>query len=218
MLLELLPETSLFSIWLIKYGSFALFFLLSLGIIALPVPEETLMVVSGILMHNGKLNIPFTIFFSYAGAITGITMSYFMGRTAGNFLLQRYGMWIGITEARLKKAHYWFERLGKWLLVVGYFIPGIRHLTGFSAGATSMKFSHFALFAYSGAILWVSVFLALGYFVGNYCLALYDQLENIDLILIAAAVALFLVLVYLVKRSIKRAFSRKVVLFKKREK
>ena len=194
------PETSLFSLWLIKYGSFALFLMLSLGIIALPIPEETLMVVAGILMQKGKLNIPLTILFSYGGAMCGITVSYFLGRTAGSYLIQKYGAWVGITRARLEKAHYWFERLGKWLLLVGYFIPGVRHFTGFSAGTTYMKFSHFALFAYTGAFLWVSLFLSLGYFLGNYCLSFYNELEDIDILAIVIALIAVILAVYLLRR------------------
>jgi membrane protein DedA with SNARE-associated domain len=204
-MMEILPDSNVLSLWLTQYGSFVLFIMLSLGIIALPIPEETLMVLAGILMHKGTLNIPLTVLFAYAGAICGISMSYLLGRTAGNFLLHRYGAWIGITRERLEKAHYWFERLGKWLLLVGYFIPGVRHLTGFSAGTTYMKFSHFALFAYSGALLWVSIFLSLGYFVGNFGLALYEELEDIDIILIAIAVVALFALIYVIKKSIKKA-------------
>lgn len=203
--MEVLPDTSLLSLWLIKYGSFVLFIMLSLGIIALPIPEETLMVIAGVLMHKGKLNIPLTVLFAYAGTICGISVSYLLGRTAGNFLLQRYGVWIGITHERLEKAHSWFERLGKWLLLIGYFIPGVRHFTGFCAGTTYMKFSHFALYAYSGAILWVSLFLSLGYFVGNYCFSLYEKLEAIDLITIGLFVLAFIVLVYVIKKRIKKS-------------
>ena|ERR1700722_2819364 len=203
--MDVLPDTSsLLSLWLIKYGSFVLFIMLSLGIIALPIPEETLMVIAGILMHKGKLNIPLTILFAYAGTICGISVSYWVGRTAGSYLIHKYGIWVGITKARLEKAHYWFERLGKWLLLVGYFIPGVRHLTGFSAGTTYMKFSHFALYAYTGAILWVSLFLGLGYFVGNYCLSLYDRLENIDLVVIAIIIIAAIFLIYVIRRRIKK--------------
>lgn len=202
--MEVLPEVDIFSLWLTKYGSFVLFFLLSLGILALPIPEETLMVMSGILMSKGKLNIPLTIFFCYAGTIAGITTSYFFGRTAGHYLINKYGRWVGITHARLEKAHVWFSKLGKWLLVVGYFIPGIRHFTGFSAGTTTMRYSQFALFAYSGAVMWVSVFLSLGYFLGNYCLECYEKLEEIDLISIAVLIiAVALTIVIIRRRSLK---------------
>jgi membrane protein DedA with SNARE-associated domain len=203
--MDILSDTSILSLWLTKYGSFVLFIMLSLGIIALPIPEETLMVIAGVLMHKGRLNIPLTVLFAYAGTIAGITTSYFLGRTVGNFFIHKYGVWVGITHERLEKAHYWFERLGKWLLLIGYFIPGIRHLTGFTAGATYMKFSHFALFAYTGAILWVSLFLSLGFFVGTYCLSLYDKLEDIDLITIALIIVAIFVLIYIIKKRIRKA-------------
>jgi membrane protein DedA with SNARE-associated domain len=162
------------------------------------------MVLSGVLMSKGKLNIPLTIFFCYTGAITGITTSYFLGRTAGHFFMIKYGRWVGITSQRLEKAHRWFERFGKWLLVIGYFIPGVRHFTGFSAGTTSMRYSQFALFAYSGAILWVSIFLSLGYFLGSYCLDCYEKMEALDLIAIALLIVGVIVAVMIVRhRSVK---------------
>ncbi len=201
--MEMAQETDVLTLWLIQYGSFILFFMLSLGILALPIPEETLMVVAGVLMHKGKLNIPFTIMFAYAGTICGITMSYILGRTAGSFLVKKYGRWIGITAARLEKAHRWFSRLGKWILCVGYFIPGIRHLTGFSAGTTYMEYSQFALYAYSGAIVWVSMFLSLGYFLGIYCLECYEKMETLDLIALLVVLVSVLLAAYFVHKKIK---------------
>jgi membrane protein DedA with SNARE-associated domain len=201
--MEILQETDQLTLWLIQYGSFILFIMLSLGILALPIPEETLMVIAGVLMHKSKLNIPLTILFSYAGTITGITMSYFLGRTAGSFLVKKYGKWIGITEQKLAKAHHWFTRLGKWLLCVGYFIPGIRHLTGFSAGTTYMQFSQFALFAYTGAILWVSIFLSLGYFLGIYCLEYYERLEAFDLVVLLLIAAAAAIAILMIRKKIK---------------
>ncbi len=43
--MDFLPGIDTFSIWLMQYGSIILFVLLTVGIIALPVPEETLMVI-----------------------------------------------------------------------------------------------------------------------------------------------------------------------------
>jgi undecaprenyl-diphosphatase len=50
---------------------------------------------------------------------------------------------------------------------VGYFIPGVRHLTGYVAGASELSFSNFALFAYTGAFCWAATFITLGYFLGE---------------------------------------------------
>ena len=175
--MDFLLDNEILANWLIQYGSIFLFVLLVLGIIILPVPEETLMVLAGILMSKGNLNIPFTILAAYAGSICGITISYMLGRTGGNYLIHKYGSWIGITEKQLVKVHNWFDRFGKWTLLIGYFIPGLRHFTGFASGMTCLEFKQFALFAYSGAIIWVTTFLSVGYFFGNYCFSIFENVE-----------------------------------------
>ncbi len=175
--MDILLDNELLSNWLIQYGSIALFVLLVSGIIILPVPEETLMVLSGVLMSKGSLNIPLTILAAYAGSICGISISYLLGRTAGHYLISKYGNKIGISQAHLDQVHNWFERFGKWTLMIGYFIPGVRHFTGFVSGMTRMDFKHFALFAYTGAIIWVSTFLSLGYFSGNFLFSFFKNLE-----------------------------------------
>jgi len=40
-------------------------------------------------------------------------------------------------------------------------------LTAFAAGMSDLEAPQFALFAYTGAVLWVSAFLSLGYFLGD---------------------------------------------------
>jgi membrane protein DedA with SNARE-associated domain len=175
--MDYLPEKEALTYWLINYGGFALFGLLALGIIALPVPEETLMVVAGILIDNGQLHIIPTFIAAYAGSVCGITVSYLLGKTAGHYFLEKYGSWVGMTPEKYQKVHNWFERYGKWSLLYGYFIPGVRHFTGFSAGMAELEYKHFAIFAYTGALIWVTTFLSIGYIFGNYWLKLFEEIE-----------------------------------------
>lgn len=172
--MDFLAEGSSLSLWLVQYGAFALFGLLALGIFALPVPEESLMVAAGLLMSNGNVAIGSTFLAALLGSICGISMSYLVGRTAGHYVVTKYGRWVGLTERRMKKAHRWFEQFGTWALLVGYFIPGVRHFTGLCAGSTDLEPSRFILFAWSGALLWVSTFLSVGYFFGDCCIALLN--------------------------------------------
>lgn len=153
--------------WIVQYGYPGLTALLMLGIVGLPVPDETLLVFSGFLIFQGKLNPLPTFIAGFAGAVSGITISYFLGRTLGRSVVDRYGKYLHITAAHLDRVERWFERIGDWLLAVGYFIPGVRHFTALTAGIAGLPFARFALFAYSGAAIWVAFFLALGYFVGD---------------------------------------------------
>jgi membrane protein DedA with SNARE-associated domain len=155
------------NLWLTQYGSFSLFVLLALGIFALPLPDETIMVFAGVLISKQQLQVTPTLFACILGALCGMTLSYFIGRTAGTWLIKKYGHWIRLTETRMQRVHNWFERIGCWTLPIGYFIPGVRHLTGYAAGITKLEYRKFALFAYSGGIAWSATFISIGYFLGN---------------------------------------------------
>lgn len=183
--------------WLNQYGSLALFGLLALGVLALPIPDETLLIAAGVLISKGKLDILPTLLASYAGSMTGITLSYLIGRTAGSYLVHKYGRWIGITETHYQKVHQWFRRFGKWLLLFGYFIAGVRHLTGYAAGTSELDYRQFAIFAYTGAIVWASLFLSLGYFFGNKVMSYLEPLLDKYGVWLVFIAGILLILIYI---------------------
>jgi membrane protein DedA with SNARE-associated domain len=153
--------------WITQYGYLAIFFLLMFGIVGLPIPDETLLTFSGYLIYQGRLVLPLAFATALAGSMSGITLSYWLGRTFGLALIHRYGKYVRVTEEHIHKAHAWFERVGHWGLTFGYFVPAVRHLTAYAAGMSDVRPHQFAIFAYAGAILWVSSFLTLGYFLGE---------------------------------------------------
>lgn len=176
--MEEMIQLNALEVWLLQWGSLALFFMLAVGIIALPVPEETLMVIAGALVRAEKLHLEATFIASLLGSICGITVSYYLGKGLGHYLIQRFGKWLHIGKSQVTKAHNWFERYGGWALFIGYFIPGVRHFTGFSAGVASLEYPKFAIFAYTGALFWVTTFLSIGYFFGGYCSKVCGLLEH----------------------------------------
>lgn len=198
--MECIPGNETFFYWINTYGSIVLFFLLAAGIIALPIPEETLMALSGVLMSQGHLHIPSTIAAAYLGSICGITVSYLLGRSAGGYLLKHYGHWLGVKEKHL----LFVRQYGKWALLIGYFIPGVRHITGFSFGMANARFTQFALFAYTGALIWVATFLSIGYFFGEYCFFIFESIElKLDWIIISFALACLLYMIYLFRNGFR---------------
>lgn len=208
--MDYLPDLETLSHWLLEYGSIALFILLALGIIAIPVPEETLMVIAGTLMASGFLHIVPTIIAAFLGSVCGITTSYFLGHTVGIYFVHKYGPYVGIKKATIAKVHVWFEKYGKWAVFIGYFVPGIRHFTGFVAGTSDLRFSQFALFAYTGALVWVSTFLSFGYFFGNYCVNHCENLELADtrILIVGGALVLIVLGLWAVKKRRTRKPSK----------
>jgi len=154
--------------WVATYGYFAIFGLLVAGIVGLPVPDEFLLTGCGFLIYRGQL-LPIPTFASaLAGSISGITCSYIIGRTLGwKFLHSRPGRLLHIRDQQIQRVHDWFNRIGHWALMIGYFIPGVRHFTAIVAGTSKLEYHGFAVFAYLGALMWVSTFLFVGYHFGS---------------------------------------------------
>ena len=168
--------------WLSAYGAPALFVLLALGVVGLPVPDETLLLLAGLLIRQGRLHPVNATAAALAGAMTGITLSYGLGRFAGFPLLERYGPRVHVDAAAIARVRAWYDRSGKWLLAGGYFIPGVRHLTAVVAGASKLPGATFVTFAYTGAAMWVCCFLVIGYVLGDQWRGLVANLYRHSLI------------------------------------
>ena len=189
--------------WLAQYGYMGLFLALVAGIVGAPMPDETLLTVAGYLSAKGEFSLWLTWTVAIVGSGCGITISYLLGRIFGAFLPGKFGVYVGITPARLERTHQWFEHLGRWTLLVGYFVPGVRHLTALVAGVSKLEWPIFSVFAYSGAVLWVSTFISIGYFLGHQGNAIVRRLHGHERILIVGFVVL-LVLVWAGRRIIVR--------------
>jgi membrane protein DedA with SNARE-associated domain len=185
--------------WITHYGYPAIFCLLMLGIVGLPIPDETLLCFTGYLIFRGQLKLLPAYGVVLAGTATGISVSYLLGRTFGLALIHRFGKYIHLTEQRLAKAHGFFERVGHWSLTFGYFIPGVRHLTAYAAGVSYTAPHVFALFAYLGAFLWSATFVSLGYYLGDQWEAVSARIHH-NLVLLACVAGILLAL-YLIWRN-----------------
>ncbi|HJT19516.1 MAG TPA: DedA family protein [Nitrospira sp.] len=153
--------------WMTRHGYGAIFLLLMLGIVGLPVPDETLLVFAGYLSFKGTLQLEPALATAFAGSACGISVSYALGRFAGLPALLKFGPLIHVRPEHLEHAHRWVERWGKYSLLLAYFIPGYRHLAAFAMGASLLKPVVFVVFAYSGALIWSGSFIALGYVAGE---------------------------------------------------
>jgi membrane protein DedA with SNARE-associated domain len=164
--------------FLANYGYFAIFGLLMLGIVGPFIPDDTILVLSGIAVHRGQLDLATTVAVAYAGSLCGISLSYALGRTGAVFVLRRIAMVDRWMTQYLPQAEQWFERYGKWTLFFGYFIAGIRHFTALAAGMSNVRLRTFALYAFPGGFVWVASFIAIGYFLGAEWEELRHRFDN----------------------------------------
>lgn len=152
---------------IIQYSYLGIFFSMALGILGLPIPSETLMVFMGFLIFQNKLNYAPAVFVSFIGTSCGITIAYFIGRLSDKLIIQKYSSKMRINPEHVQNAEEFYRKYGKWVLFIGYFIPGVKHLTAIFAGISEMPYQIFAIYAYGGSLLWTIVFINLGYFLGD---------------------------------------------------
>lgn len=181
--------------WVTHYGYVGIFALLMLGIIGVPVPDEALLMFGGYLAYKGDLHLVPTVAAAALGSMCGISLSYGLGRTVGLYLLTEYGHFVHMTAERVDKVRSWFDRVGKWGLLFGFFIPGVRHLTALIAGTSKLRMPVFALFAYTGGLLWSATFVFVGYFLGKDWALVSERIHQH--LTIVSGIALILVVLYL---------------------
>jgi membrane protein DedA with SNARE-associated domain len=154
-------------LFLAHYGYLAIFGLLTLGIVGPWIPDETILVLSGLAVHRGQLALGLTILSGFGGSVCGITLSYLLGRTGAIYVLERFRPLHRAIGRHIPQVEIWFQRYGPWTLFFGYFIAGVRHFTALAAGIAKLKYPPFALWAYPGGLVWVCLFVAIGYYLGE---------------------------------------------------
>lgn len=187
------------------YGYIGLTAILILGIVGLPLPDETILTAVGYFVYKGSLLYFPSLFFGILGGLLGITLSYALGVFIGRPLVVRYGRYIHITEKLLIRVEQYFEKYGAVTLFGGFFIPGVRHVTAIVAGLSGIPYGKFAFPSYLGVCVWVTVFITLGRFAGPQIAGITGKLTMTEAAWILAMMALsgFIVLI-LVKTMVNR--------------
>ena len=159
------------------------------GLVIMPfLPGDSLLFTAGIFAADGGgLNVIVLLVLMYIAAILGNTSNYWIGRGLGKAIVDG-GRVKSLTPERLDKTQAFFDKYGLLAIVVTRFFPIIRTIAPFVAGLGRMSFPRFTLFNVTGGVLWVSVFVLLGYFFGG----IPFVQENFELVIIAIVVISFI--------------------------
>lgn len=153
--------------FLVNHSYFGIFTVIGLSFLGFPMPDEILMASAGFLVTKEALSFPLAVMAALSGSICGVSLEYLMAKRYGYHFVEKYSSKLRINPRHLHKAQGWYRKNGKVALVVGYFIPGIRHLTAVFAGFSAMPFRVFIMYAFPGAFLWTATFVTMGYYLGD---------------------------------------------------
>lgn len=120
--------------WIVHYGYTVIFILLVLGIVGIPVPGEPMLTFAGYLVFRQQPALLPTILAAFLGTACGISVSYGLGRMFGDHLIEFVSRFLRVRPEHLDGVQTWYARRGKFALLIGYFLPGFRHLMAFVAG------------------------------------------------------------------------------------
>jgi membrane-associated protein len=138
-------------------------------------PGDSLLVAAGAFASPGRhlvgstnvhLNLGVLLVGCFIAAAAGAQVGYLIGLKAGPALFNRPNSRLFKPEY-VAKAQGYFDRYGNVTVVLARFIPVVRTFANPVAGVSRMSAKAFALYNVGGALIWTTLVLLLGYFIGN---------------------------------------------------
>ena len=162
------PLTQFISAFVLDHQAGGLFFVIffeELGV-PLPAPGDVAIIYGGYLTTTGAIPYPLVFAAVVVGAFFGSACNLTISRLYGRPFIQRFGRYIGITDARMSQAERIFTRWGPWAIIIGRLIPGMRIVLSALSGILDVPYRVFIPCVLISASIWAAIFLEIGRLVG----------------------------------------------------
>ncbi len=152
----------------LTYAILFLIIFVETGLIVMPLlPGDSLLFAVGLLASTtGQLEISLIIPLLIVAAILGDNVNYFVGKNFSNFIKSREKI-LFLKREYITQTEAFYEKNGGKAVILARFVPIIRTIAPFVAGAGSMKYPRYIVFCILGAVLWVTSITLIGYFLGS---------------------------------------------------
>jgi membrane protein DedA with SNARE-associated domain len=163
------------------WGYLAVMIFIMIESAGIPFPGETMLLLASFSAATivPQLHIGLIIAFAALGAIIGDNIGYYIGRTGGRALVERYGRYVFLKPQHLKRAEQFFEKHGNKTVFFGRFIAVLRTWAAFLAGVNHMRWLTFLFYNAAGGILWAFIFGTIGFVAGRVFHDNFAQVEQI---------------------------------------
>lgn len=178
-----------------QWGYLAIFLLMTLSSMCIPIPSEVVLLFAGYLVFQEKLDIIAVIATGTLGNLLGSIIAYYIGLKGGRPLFLRYGKYVFVKERELKWAESWFDRFGHETVFFGRMVPIIRAFISVPAGIAEMNFIKFNVYTFLGVLLWSVGLTYAGFILGanwEKITKYFSTLSLIITVVLLSAVAVFI--------------------------
>ena len=139
------------------------------GFVIMPLlPGDSMLFAIGVIAATtGKLSLLIIIPLLILAALLGDNLNYFVGHKFGELIKEKKKI-LFLKREYIEKTEVFFEKNGGKAVIMARFVPIVRTIAPFVAGAGSMKYKNYILNCVLGAVLWVAGITLLGYFLGQF--------------------------------------------------
>jgi membrane-associated protein len=184
----------------------AVFALIAIETMGVPVPGETALITAAIVASRGRLDIEIVIVVAAAAAILGDNVGFAIGRSVGRRLFTAPGPLLRHRRRLLMVGEPFFDRHGPKAVFLGRWLSGLRITAAWMAGINRMPWPKFVFFNALGGIAWATSIGLLAYELGHRAAGILKVVGIGG----AAAVVLAALVLYLVLRWRRRRAERLV--------
>jgi membrane protein DedA with SNARE-associated domain len=147
---------------LVRHGLLALFVIMLMDQLALPVPMDIFIFAAGGLVGAGKIGLVPAIATLLAAGVLGNIAWYMLGRRHGERILKFLCKVSVEPDSCVRRTQNLFTRHGVKALLVAKFVPGLNTVAAPLAGVSGVPFPRFLGFISLGLLLWIVPYLLLG--------------------------------------------------------
>ena len=151
--------------------TYALLFLIvfvETGLVVMPLlPGDSLLFSVGLLASaSGQIDVYYVIPLLILAALSGDQVNYFLGKYFSSWIREREQI-LFLKRSHVEQTETFYAKYGAKTVILARFIPIVRTVAPFVAGAGRMSYPVYLLYGFLGACLWVTSITMAGVYLGD---------------------------------------------------
>lgn len=165
--------------WVLSYGILIVFVTTFLSCLAMPVPSSLMMLSGGAFAASGDFSITTVAFAAYGGAVVGDQAGYAVGKRGRDWLQSKIQPHPKRAEAFSKAQTLTLNWGGPGVFLSRWLLSPLGPYVNFVGGIVEMPWLRFTIWAALGEIVWVTLYVGLGFIFAAHIEEVASFLGNI---------------------------------------